>query len=75
LSVLQVASQIRPVELKAQAAGVDRVVLVLIDSKRSRAAAEAGRPTIEPAFPCPARVALAALRAGELPPSNAIVYV
>ncbi len=67
--------QIRPIELKAQAAGVDRVVLVLIDSKRSRAAVEAGRPTIEPAFPCPARVALSALRAGELPPSNAIVYV
>lgn len=73
--VVDAQAQVRAVELKAQASGVDRIVLVLTDSRRSRMAVEAGRPTIEPAFPCPARVALSALRAGELPPGNAIVFV
>jgi transcriptional regulator with XRE-family HTH domain len=68
-------AQIRSIELKAQASGVNRVVLVMSDGRHSRAAVDAGRATIEPAFPCPARAALSALRVGELPPGNAVVFV
>lgn len=73
--VVDAQGQVRPIELKAATSGVDRVVLILSDSRQSRAAVAAGRPTLEPAFPCPARVALTALRAGELPPGNAVIFV
>ena len=73
--LIDAQAQVRPILLKQEAAGLARLVLVLGDSGHNRAAVIAGRPTLEPAFPCPARRALAALRAGELPPANAVVLV
>lgn len=67
--------QIRPIQLKARAAGVERIVLVLADSRHNRFAVAAGEPTLAPSFPCSPRAALGALRAGKPPASNAIVFV
>jgi len=67
--------QVRPIMLKQEASGIERVMLVLADSRHNRAALTGARPTVEPAFPASARHALAALRAGELPNANAVVMV
>jgi transcriptional regulator with XRE-family HTH domain len=67
--------QIRPILLKQQAAGIECVVLVLADSRHNRQALAASGPTVQAAFPCPPRVALAALRRGELPPANAAILI
>jgi transcriptional regulator with XRE-family HTH domain len=67
--------QVRPILLKQSAAGGLRVVLVLADSRHNRMAIRSAASTLEPAFPCSARLALAALRAGEVPPQDAVILV
>jgi hypothetical protein len=49
-------------------------VLVLADSRLNRASFALGSATIRPAFPCSPRAALNALRSGEPPPTNAVVF-
>ena len=73
--LVDVQGQVRPILLKQQASGVDRVVLVLADSRLNRSALRSGHPTLMPAFPTPPRKAMAALRAGELPSANCVVLV
>jgi transcriptional regulator with XRE-family HTH domain len=68
-------AQVRAATLKQEAAGVDRLLLVLAETRHNRFALAVGQPTIVPAFPEPARTALAALRAGELPAANAVILV
>ena len=67
--------QVRPILLKQDAAGVDRMILVLADTRHNRRAIIDGRPTIEPAFPLAARQLLSTLRAGELPSANGVLLV
>lgn len=67
--------QTRPILLKQLASGLACLVLVLPDTRANRFARAGARPTLDPAFPCPSRAAMAALRRGEEPPDNAIVFV
>lgn len=67
--------QTRPILLKQEAARLQRLVLVLADTRLNRRAVADGDPTLAPAFPCPAREAMRALRRGEAPSGNAIALV
>ena len=67
--------QVRPITLKQQASEIPCVLLALADTRHNRLALIAGLSTIQPAFPCPARSALAALRRGDLPSGNAVLLV
>lgn len=68
-------AQVRASMRKAADSGVDRLVLVLADTRHNRAAvAEAGNALRE-AFPATTRQVLAALRAGKLPSANGIVFL
>jgi hypothetical protein len=66
--------QARPILLKQEASGIGVFVLVLADSRLKRGAVAYGAPTLSPTFPCPPRSALAALRDGQPPTANAIVF-
>lgn len=68
-------AQVRPIMAKLAASGIERVVLVVPDTRQNRAALAAGAATIGPAFPRDGRQALAAMRAGHPPPENAIVVL
>ena len=72
--LLDAQGQVRPILLKQGASGIATFVLLLAESRLNREAAAAGAATIGPAFPCSARVALGALRGGEPPPANAVVF-
>lgn len=72
--LVDIQGQTRPILLKQAASGIGIFVLVLSDSRLNRAALSDGAPTLLPAFPCPARSALAALRSGEAPAANAIIF-
>lgn len=67
--------QARAATLKQEASGVDRVVLVLADTRHNRDAARSAAPTLAPSFPLPGPMLLAAVRSGRLPPANAVVFV
>jgi transcriptional regulator with XRE-family HTH domain len=67
-------AQVRPILLKEQASGIRPFVLLLADTTHNRAALALGDATIRPAFPCPPRAALSALREGISPPDNAVVF-
>jgi transcriptional regulator with XRE-family HTH domain len=66
--------QVRPILLKQEASGIGRFVLVLADSRLNRASFAQGSATIGPAFPCSPRAALNALRSGDPPPTNSVVF-
>jgi transcriptional regulator with XRE-family HTH domain len=68
-------AQIRSAILKQEAAQLDRMVLVLADTRNNRAALVDGAPTLLPAFPLASRTVLRELRAGRLPASNGIAVV
>jgi len=66
--------QVRPILLKQEGSGIEVFVLALSDSRLNREAVVVGAPTLGPAFPCSPRTCLAALRRGEPPPANGIVF-
>ena len=68
-------AQVRAATLKQEAAGLDRMILILADTRHNRVAARAAAPTLVPAFPLSPRGLLVDLRAGRLPRANAVVLV
>lgn len=64
---------LRRIALKQRDAEMDRVILLLSDTMKNRAALRAAGPLIDAAFPIPARVALAALRAGRHPGGSSVI--
>ena len=67
--------QVRNAGLKQAAAGVDRIVLVLADTRHNRVALRDAAPTLAPEFPGASRETLRALRRGDLPRANGAVLV
>lgn len=68
-------AQARAALLKQEVAGLDRLVLVLAQTRWNRAALVAARPTLLPSFPIGPRLVLASLRAGRSPSRNGIFLV
>jgi transcriptional regulator with XRE-family HTH domain len=68
-------AQVRAITLKQEAAGLDRMVLVLAQTRHNRAALGIAAPTLAAAFPASPREMLHALRSGRLPTANGIVLV
>jgi transcriptional regulator with XRE-family HTH domain len=68
-------AQVRAALLKQEASGVDRMVLVLADSRHNRAAVREAVATLRPAFPLTTRRVLYALRRNELPTTNGTILV
>jgi transcriptional regulator with XRE-family HTH domain len=68
-------AQTRAALLKQEVAGLDRMVLVLAQTRRNRAALASASPTLMPSFPMTPRAVLGALRAGRRPAANGIVLV
>jgi transcriptional regulator with XRE-family HTH domain len=68
-------AQIRAAALKQQAAQLDRMVLVMPDTRHNRAAVADASPSLSGAFPASPGEVGRALRAGQLPPSNGILFV
>lgn len=66
---------LRKVNLKRQASGVDRVVLVLADTNTNRRAVLGAREYLRPTFPLDPAAILSALRDGRLPESGGIVFL
>jgi len=60
-------AQVRATQLKQEVPGLDRMILVLADTRHNRDALHAAAPTLLPAFPVAPRAILADLRAGRLP--------
>jgi len=73
--ILDAQAQIRPILLKQEAAGLERMVLVLADTRHNRSALADGDATISPAFPLPHRALMRDLRTGRLPSANGLVLV
>jgi transcriptional regulator with XRE-family HTH domain len=68
-------AQVRAAQLKQEAAGLDRMILVFANTRHNREALRAAAPTLLPAFPVARRAILADLRAGRLPAGNGVVFV
>jgi hypothetical protein len=68
-------AQTRAALLKQEAAGLDRLVLVLALTRRNRMALRSASPTLLPAFPMTPRAVLADLRAGRNPAANGVFLV
>jgi transcriptional regulator with XRE-family HTH domain len=68
-------AQVRAVTLKQGVASLDRMVLVLADTRHNRAAVAEAAPTLKAAFSASTREVLGTMRAGRLPPANGIVLV
>lgn len=68
-------AQVRAALLKQEASGVDRMILVLTDSRHNRAALREAAATLRPAFALTTRQVLCALRRGELPTANGAILV
>lgn len=68
-------AQTRNILLKQSAAGIDRMVLVLADTRHNREALVSGAATLRPAFPLSNRVLMRDLTAGRLPSANGIAVV
>ena len=65
----------RRIELKRRDGAVDRVVLVVADTRTNRAAIEAAADVLTAAYPVSARAALAALAAGRDPGGDALIVL
>jgi transcriptional regulator with XRE-family HTH domain len=65
----------RRIMLKARDSGIDRVILVLADSKRNRALLRDEGESLRASFPLQGRAALAAIRSGVDPGCNLLVLV
>lgn len=66
-------AQVRPCMAKRQEGGFDRLIILVAATRANRAALADARDLIRQAFPCDTRTAMRALRAGLLPPADAIV--
>ena len=73
--IYDVQALLRRIELKLRDSNVDRVVLVIADTRHNRAALAAAADVFTTAFPCPRRRLLAALRAGTDPGASGYVLV
>jgi DNA-binding XRE family transcriptional regulator len=73
--MLDSQAQTRQILLKQEAAGLDRMVLLLADTRHNRSALVDGAQTLGPAFPLRHRDVMRELRAGRLPSANGIVLV
>jgi len=73
--IYDIQALLRRIAGKRDAAGDVRVMLLVADSHRNRAAISAGRDILRTEFPCPQRVALRALAQGEAPPSDALIVL
>jgi len=65
----------RRVALKKRDAGVDRVVLLVNDSRWNRSVLRGHADTLEPAFPIPRVIALRALAAGHDPGGDSLILL
>ncbi len=68
-------AQIRRITMKLRDAGMDRVLVVVADTRRNREALRELAPLLVDGFPVTSRQALASLRAGRLPDGSAIVLL
>ena len=68
-------AQIRGATLKQKAAGLDRMLLVMADTRHNRRAVEIAAPSLAPAFQLTGREVLAPMRTGELPTANGVVLI
>ena len=73
--LLDMQALVRRANLKQRDARLARMVLVVPDTPANRAAALAGRETLGEAFPMSHGAVLTALRAGEPPVANGILWV
>lgn len=73
--LLDAQSVVRRVMLKKRDAGLACVVLVLPDTPTNRAAVASGQATLGAAFPLNHHAVLSALRAGESPSADGILWV
>ncbi|HEY6057350.1 MAG TPA: helix-turn-helix transcriptional regulator [Candidatus Limnocylindrales bacterium] len=65
----------RRLGLKQRDGGVDKLILLVGDTRANRVALRTGRPSMRAWLPCAAREILAALRAGRDPPGSGIVVL
>jgi hypothetical protein len=65
----------RRVLLKQRDSALQSMVIVLPDTAINRASVSTAAPTLRPAFPLGSRAILAALRAGQTPTANGILFV
>lgn len=70
-----VQALLRRVAGKRRDGGVDRLVLVVADTRANREVVRIARPELVAAFPADSRRAWPALAAGMLPPDDAVVLV
>ena len=70
-----VQAQLRAIELKREAAGAQRLVLLVADTHANRRAIRDAGPLIRGAFTVGTRAALAALAAGRDPGGDALVVL
>jgi len=68
-------AQVRAAILKQETAGLERMVLVVAQTRHNRAAVADAAPTILGAFPAAPREVMRALRDGDLPTANGIVLI
>ncbi len=68
-------AQVRAARLKLEAARLDRMILVLPDTRHNRGALAAAVPTLQPSFPLASRDLLREVRNGRRPPANGVLLV
>lgn len=68
-------AQVRAAILKQEVAGLERMVLVLAETRYNRGAVGDAAPTLLGAFPASPREVVKALRAGQMPAANGIILV
>jgi transcriptional regulator with XRE-family HTH domain len=66
---------LRRISLKARDGGLERVVLLVADTRTNRRSVEEGTIVLGKAFPSGTRAALMALSRGELPPGDALIVL
>jgi transcriptional regulator with XRE-family HTH domain len=73
--LLDAQAQVRSILLKADAARVSAVLIVLADTRWNRRVLVDAAPTLDPAFPLRRRAVLRCLRTGEIPKQNGVLLV
>lgn len=66
---------VRRITLKSRDSGIDRVILVLADTRLNRRAVAAAEAMLRPTFPTDSASVLSALRRGRLPARGGIVFL
>jgi transcriptional regulator with XRE-family HTH domain len=67
-------AQIRQANVKLEAGGLDRIILALADTARNRETVRAAAPYVTDSYPRDSRTVLAALRAGQPPSANGLIF-